>query len=292
VHFRPKGAPDPEHPDQPRAAGQRVDGRDLAAEWAAREGAAYVWSGDTLAALDLSRVRYLLGLFEPSHLRFEVDRPGDPGGEPSLSELTRAALAMLARAPQGFVLMVEGGRIDHGHHASNAYRALHDAREMARAVDVVLETVDPERTLILVTADHSHVFTIAGYPPRGNPILGQVDPAALLPAGMLAALPEVSRRPYTTLGYANGPGYLPELPDLRGVDTRATDYRQLAALPLPAETHAGEDVALYATGPGSELVHGVQEQTFVYYVMVEALRWQEERPAGLLRRIFGWLSPS
>jgi alkaline phosphatase len=55
------------------------------------------------------------------------------------------------------------------------------------------------------------------------------------------------------------------------VDTRAPDYRQAAAIPLHSETHGGEDVAVYATGPGADLVHGVQEQNYIYHVMAEAL---------------------
>ncbi len=283
--FLPKGSPDPEYPEDPRAVGQRLDRRNLASEWAGREGAAFVWSGDQLAALDLTGVRHLLGLFQPSHLRFEVERHADPGREPSLAEMVRAALGVLTRAPGGFVLLVEGGRIDHGHHGGNAYRALHETRALARAVEAALGMVAPD-TLLLVTADHSHAFTIAGYPPRGNPILGKVEPEEMLPSRALPSLPEAALRPYTTLGYANGPGYRAKLPDLHGVDTTVRDYRQLAAFPLPAETHGGEDVPLYASGPGAALVHGVQEQTFVYYVITEALGWNERGRRGSWRELW------
>ncbi|MFP5303733.1 alkaline phosphatase, partial [Cobetia sp. SIMBA_158] len=69
---------------------------------------------------------------------------------------------------------VEAGRIDHAHHAGNAYNALNDTIEFAKAVKAAMDSTNPEETLIVVTADHSHVFTIAGYPKRGNPILGKV----------------------------------------------------------------------------------------------------------------------
>ena len=48
------------------------------------------------------------------------------------------------------------------------------------------------------------------------------------------------------------------------------NYKQQAAVPLDSETHAGEDVALFARGPWAHLVHGVQEQTFVAHVMAFA----------------------
>ena len=75
----------------------------------------------------------------------------------------------------------------------------------------------------------------------------------------------------STLGYQNGPGYQDPLPDLTEVDTTAPDYRQIGAYPLSSETHGGEDVAAYATGPGADLVRGVMEQNLLYDVMRRAL---------------------
>lgn len=279
--------------------GRRTDGRDLTAEWTANySNAAYVWNAAQFDAVDADNVDHLLGLFESSHMEYEHDRPTDAGGEPSLSDMTAKALKVLKRKgkKEGFFLHVESGRIDHGHHAANAYRALTDAIEFARAVKTAMEMTDPEETLIIVTADHSHVFTIAGYPTRGNPILGKVvgNDSAGNPTGMFSL--DSLGLPYTTLTYANGPGYTgasevqPEgpksfphygggymgitlgRPDLTMVDTTAPDYLQEAAVPKGSETHAGEDVAIYAGGPGAYLFHGVQEQNVIYHIMKRATR--------------------
>jgi len=170
VHFRPSGSVDPEDPTRP---GERLDGRDLTEEWLdARKGSAYVWNREQLAGLDLSRIQHLLGLFEPLDMNWETDREQDRAGEPSLAEMTSAALEILSRNESGFFLMVEAGRIDHGHHVGNAERALSDTIALSDAVRVALEATNPAQTLIVVTADHSHTLTIAGYPKRGNPILG------------------------------------------------------------------------------------------------------------------------
>lgn len=80
--------------------------------------------------------------------------------------------------------------------------ALADTIEFANAVQAAYEATDPEETLILVTADHGHVFTIAGYPKRANPILGKV-----VPVGSTDAVEASDGMPYTTLGYMNGLGY-------------------------------------------------------------------------------------
>lgn len=104
-------------------------------------------------------------------------------------------------------------------------------------------------------------------------------------------------RPYTTLGYGNGPGHVaasdkqpagpkryPHFPtsvgaagarpDLADVDTASPSYLQESAVPMTSETHSGEDVPLYAGGAGAHLFHGVQEQSFVYHAIVAALGWE------------------
>ena len=57
------------------------------------------------------------------------------------------------------------------------------------------------------------------------------------------------------------------------VDTTAPDYLQESAIPTTAETHGGEDVPVYARGPGSEQVHGVIEQNRIYFIMKDAYGW-------------------
>jgi alkaline phosphatase len=292
--FLPRTVHDPEYSDK---TGGRHDGRDLTREWLARRPkSAYVWNKAQLDAIDAKQVKHVLGLFQPSHMQYEHDRGKDGAGEPSLSEMTGKALDILSQNQKGYFLMVEGGRIDHAHHAGNAYRALTDTIEFARAVKLAMERTDAHETLIIVTADHSHTFTISGYPKRGNPILGKVVEAGH-PTKEYAQ--DALGLPYTTLGYANGPGYTgqsvaqPEgpkkfphhgpgyhgigngRPDLTGVDTTAADYMQESITPTESETHGGEDVAIYARGPQAHLIRGVMEQNVIYHVMAEALGMQE-----------------
>lgn len=290
--FLPRKAADPEYP---HLFGARLDGRDLTAEWLKRPGAAYVWNREQFAAVDPERSRRLLGLFEPSHMQYESDRSADLAGEPSLSEMTAKAIDVLARNDKGFFLMVEGGRIDHAHHAGNAYRALTDTIEFSSAVAVALKKTRRKETLLIVTADHSHVFTMAGYPTRGNPILGKVVGNDEHGARKSAPTKDALGLPYATLGYANGPGYAgasrdqaegpkryPHAghgfqpardgrPDLSDMDTTDPNHLQECAVPLASETHGGEDVPLYADGPQAHLFRGVLEQNVVFYIMVEAL---------------------
>ncbi len=284
-YFLPETAADPE--DHTRK-GLRRDGRNLVNEWlASRGGAAYAWNKSQLDALDLVDTRHLLGLFAPSHMHYEADRDRDTAGEPSLTEMTRAAIEILQQNKRGYFLMVEAARIDHAHHAGNAYRALTDTIELSNAVAAARAMTSTRDTLIIVTADHSQVFTLAGYPTRGNPILGKVvsndkhgEPKA---KAELAA----DGRPYTTLGYQNGPGFAfdealiqtdkrrkPDAGrghDLTDVDTTDRRFHQQSLVPLKSETHGGEDVAVYADGPGAYLLHGVIEQNVIYHIMREAM---------------------
>jgi alkaline phosphatase len=279
--------------------GQRKDSRNLIAEWISA-GGIYVMDQSSFDQLDDQDGRNILGLFNASHMRYESDRANDPAGEPSLTEMTLKAIDILEEDEDGYFLVVEAGRIDHAHHNNNAFNALNETIELSRAVAAALNESDIEETLIIVTADHSHVMTMAGYPTRGNPILGKVitNDEAGNPLNTFAL--DSQEQPYTTLNYINGRGFAdlgsrtdgsyprleldegeepPTLPgrvNINGIDTQAAGYHQEAFIPLYAgETHSGEDVPIYAIGPGSHLLSGSIEQQVIFHVMNHAGKLQE-----------------
>ncbi|MEP3422373.1 MAG: alkaline phosphatase [Erythrobacter sp.] len=250
--------------------GRREQGdANLPADWVRRTGGTYVTNNAELNAAPMDAP--VLGLFTPSHMTFTAQRE-EGSTEPTLTEMTQQAIARLSSDPDGFYLMVEAGRIDHGHHAGQAGLALEDTVEFARAIQYAIDNTDPSETLIMVTADHSHVFTIAGYPRRGNDILGLVVPPSGDISNTEEPTPANDGRPYTTLGYANGPGSIAGEAERPTPDT-GVEARQQSTVPLYSETHAGEDVALYAQGPGAEEARGVIEQNVIYDIIRKAFGW-------------------
>lgn len=234
---------------------------DLVDEWLRRKqeenvSHSYVWNNEGFNAINPQTTDYVLGLFESSHMQYEYQRDTGPNGEPSLAEMTQKAIEILGRNDKGFFLLVEGGRIDHGHHASQAAVALSETVMFDKAVQVAKEITNDDDTLLVVTADHSHAFMMAGYPSRGNDILGVVDT-------------EIGEddMPYTTLTYGNGPQ---QRRNLTGIDTTAFTFRQSGVVPLGSETHAGEDVPVYASGPMSHLFVGTHEQNYITHVLAYA----------------------
>lgn len=260
-YMYPNGTPDVEYPQDPKANGTRLDGQDLVQLWQKKKPSAkvsrYVWSRTQLMGIDPGAVDYLMGLFEPDDLQYELRR--NTATDPALSEMVAVAIRILQKNPKGFFLLVEGGRIDQGHHAGQARLALHEVVEMDRAVGLAGTLTSEDDTLTVVTADHSHVFTHGGYPPRGNPILG-----------LAPGQSDVDGMPYTSILYGNGPGFRIDRgkrENITGVDTEDAEYLAQAAVPLTSETHGGEDVAIFAKGPMAHLLHGVVEQSYIPYAM-------------------------
>ncbi|MEM9055834.1 MAG: alkaline phosphatase [Pseudomonadota bacterium] len=253
---------------------------ELIATWLlAADDRRFVSTADRLASLTPGGP--VLGLFSPSHLTYVAERT-DTTTEPTLAQMTATAIDLLSANDDGYFLLVEGGRIDHGHHAGKPGYALVEAQAFNRAVEAALERIDLADTLVIVTADHSHVFTLGGYPTRGNPILGLVVNNDA--SGEPRSTPDLAGdgSPYTSVAYANGPGAVgttPRPPPDTSIGAVAqalipTQYVSSSGQAYLTETHAGEDVAVYATGPGAERVRGVLEQNRLYHVMRDAFGWR------------------
>jgi alkaline phosphatase len=121
---------------------------------------------------------------------------------------------------------------------------------------------------------------MAGYPPRGNDILGALRPieggegrTATDAAGNVL---DQRGFPVQTLGYANGPVEVRVGARLLSSAKAPTDpdFLQHKTFLFGAETHGGEDVALYAAGPGSALVSGTIEQNSIFHLIAHALGWR------------------
>ena len=183
--------------DEENSIGKRKDERNLIHEWSTTRGTnkvQYVWNRNDLNNVQAD-TEYLLGLFESNHCRYHLDAADE---DPSLLEMTEAAIKILSKGSDGYFLFVEGGRIDHAHHDTQAQKALDEAVELSKAVQRARELTSREDTLIIVTSDHAHTMTVSGYSERGNDIFGVAGKGD-------------DELPYTTLSYANGPSYRKEV---------------------------------------------------------------------------------
>ncbi|KAM0735547.1 Alkaline phosphatase 4 [Formica fusca] len=246
---------------------QRSDGRNLIKEWQANhaKGRA-VNNTQDLMSIDINNTSHILGVFSPNHMPYHAVKRAET---PSLVNMTTQAIKLLKKNKNGFLLMVESGKIDIAHHSNWAQLALRELYELEEAVKAALRFVNLEETLIIVTADHSHSFTLNGYPVRGNDILGFANKS--------------NQQPYETLSYANGPGFFyHRRNDSNNVNetwrnvaidsTRSNDpfYMHFAGRYLKDESHGGEDVGVYAIGPYAHLFRGTFEQNYIAHAVAYA----------------------
>lgn len=245
--------------------GKRLDGRDLIAEWKAK-GGTYVDTGTALAAIPKT-TRKLLGLFAPGNMMRETTRQATETDAPRLVAMTTKAIEILSQEKNGYFLVVEGGLIDKAHHINLAHEALNETVELSQAVAAAVAMTDPKDTLIIVTADHSHGLTLNGGA-RNTPVLG------LLPGNEDDPAMAMDGKPVPILMYSTGPAGPAAgetRPDLSGVDMTDPDLRMPAAVLLGSAAHTGEDIAAFATGPGAEQLHGLQDHPAVFGIMRQAL---------------------
>jgi alkaline phosphatase len=245
--FIPRTSKEPES----GSAGARKDERNLLDE-AEKKNYRYIARSSEFEALQAEveagkDVGKILGLFSPGMMAYELDRDKDLWGEPSLEEMTRLAIDILKKNPNGFFLMVEGGRIDHAGHSNLAKHAVNETLEFDRSVKAGLDLTDKTDTLIVVTADHETAgMAINGYAAidvGGDAMFSQ-------PAG-----PGGDH----IVTFATGPGGKRESEEDKAHDD--STYRQPAAVSLSSAAHTGADVMAYSSGPGSERFCGTLNNT-------------------------------
>jgi alkaline phosphatase len=249
----------------------------------------------------------LLGLFHPGNLDGALDRLVLKKGsvtafpdQPDLADQTRAAIDILSRKPDGFVLMVESGLIDKYSHVLDWERAVYDTIMLDNAVaGAKAFAAGRDDTLIVVVGDHTHPVSIIGTYDDERPgerlrdKLGIYDQAKFpnYPKADAAGYPgsvDVSRRlAFVFAGFpdhcASGKPYLggpfkpAEEKDKQAVANEVyctpQAMRMQGNLPFtqPQGVHSADDVVLTAMGPGAEQFRGRIDNTRVFHVMATAL---------------------
>ncbi|CAL4116224.1 unnamed protein product, partial [Meganyctiphanes norvegica] len=240
--------------------GYRHDGKNLINSWLEDKtsrgaSAAYVWNREDLLTTNMNDTDYLMGLFAHSHMDYLVER--DSTMDPSLPEMTRAAIQVLRKDDNGYFLFVEGNFVDDYFSKNHSIKLRAKSLRKKKSLDIMQSEIR-EDTLILVTADHAHSMTVNGYPARHTDILGYGDTS------------NEDDLPYTTLLYGNGPGYIEKRYDISNDDFHDVDYRQNSAVPYSTSAHAGDDIGLWAVGPHAHLFTGVYEQNYIPHALAYA----------------------
>jgi len=317
VSFLPKSAPltIPLRPED--AFKRRTDERNVINEFAERGYTVVRNAAELKAAAEQKQTRKVLGLFHEGNLDGALDRHVLHQGtekqfpdQPDLTQMTRDAINVLSRDPDGFVLMVEAGQIDKFSHRLDGERSVYDTIMLSNAVKVAADwAANRDDTLIIVTPDHTHPMSLVGdinentvsddgresvstYAKAKYPTYPKPDDEGY-PQTVLASR-------HLNIVYGSHPDYYETyLPKLNGAfeptvctkkdpkdDSRCLTYSanpkyehegraQLREGNLPRSessgVHAVDDGVLSATGPGADAFHGFMDNTEVFKAMVQAL---------------------
>ena len=215
---------------------KRSDDRNLIKEFISK-GYVYVYNGTGFQSLTGNKTSKLIGLFENSHMQYELQRLDSSDKDPSVEEMTTKAIEILSRNDKGFFLMVEGGRIDHACHERSLDNTTMDTLAFDQAVKAALDfAAKNNETLVIVTADHE----------CGGLVL-QPENLESYEAGGL--------NPYFASGIArtSGPRY---------------DF----LTEMVEATHTAVDVPIMASGPGAGKVsQGRMDNTGVFVLIKKVL---------------------
>lgn len=264
---------------QTEKGSKRKDDRNLIQELKDK---GYSYASDRAGLMAAEGANKLLGLFGSSHVVWELDR--DPEKVPSLVEMTDSALQMLSKDPDGFFLMVEGGRIDHASHAWDGSGVIAETIAFDNAVEAAINFANNKgNTLVIVTADHDNAGLRLARGDLGvNPWVLNNTKISYEKYGSLLKGTDGSEAAIREL-VANQSGIFDLTSDevkaiqdaikLKPGDAGYGEYAltdpimevisKRAAISWTTHEHEGSMVPLLADGPSAALFGGVRDNTYV-----------------------------
>ena len=268
-------------------AAHREDQRDLYGEFA-QKGYKVVRKKNDL--MQFNGNEKLLGIFYDGHVPYTLDHINTEEYQrdiPTLAEMTGTAINRLSKNTNGFILQVEGGRVDHAAHGNDAAGLIYDQIAFDDAIGKVMEFAENrDDTLVIITTDHGNanpglnsggdtrLDLIAEFRHTNNWYLSQLDENSSIShireLVEYATKIEIRREEAEILSKSFAGEYEPLY---RGMSRTSSIMGQIMANYLRfnwvGRTHTSDYVELAAFGPGSDRIKPFMLNTEMFYLMVE-----------------------
>jgi len=231
---------------------------------------------DKQSLTNVKKTDKLIGLFAEDSLAPELDR--GTTDEPSLQEMTSAAIDVLSNDKDGFFLMVEGSQIDWAGHANDAAWAMKDTEAFESAVEAALDFAKKDKkTLVVIAGDHdTGGMSVGGYGGSGAnlEILKDVTATGNFMASQLNE--ERSNSQEIVLKYTGITLSETEVTQIKQAKDPAFEINSLiskhAFVGWTHTGHTGTDIPVYAYGPQAHKFAGLIENTDFPELMAEAMK--------------------
>ena len=271
----------------------RKDKKDMYAAFAAK---GYQVAKTRLEMMNASNEKPILGVFDEDALPYTIDRNSDEKLKetiPTLAEMAQKAIDRMKNHPNGFVLQVEGGKVDWAAHANDIGGLIYDQVAFDEAVKVAIDFAEKDKnTLVIITTDHGNANpgviygknandnfdSIQNYKHTNEWILNNIHPTS--------TLSQVKE----TIEFANGSTLSDEdaktvLSYYDGLHKEEGGLYNYKKLPYKAFSemqqksnsvgwismdHSADYVELAVFGPGSQLLKPFIKNTDLHYLMLQA----------------------
>ena len=271
---------------------KRKDKRDLTADFAAK-GYQVVRNKTDIETLKPNVP--VLGLFGDNGMEYDIDRQNDSElikTVPTLAQMTTAAIKQLDNK-NGFVMQIEGGKVDWAAHANDIAGLIHDQLAFDDALKVALDFAEKDKnTLVIVTTDHGNANPGSMYGKDVNKRFDSIQNYKKTNEWLLNKVTKdtTSSQLQELVDYANGFKLTDEesakiLSYYNGLAKPEEGLYNYKNVPLEyyseiqkkhnavgwiSTEHTGDYVELAAYGPGSELLKPFCKNTDLHYLMLQA----------------------
>lgn len=237
----------------------------------------------------------LLGVFAGNGLPYAIDRLQDENliqSTPTLAEMTQKAIDNLKDHKNGFVIQVEGGKVDWAAHANDIAGLIYEQISFDEVIKVAIDFAEKDKeTLVIITTDHGNANpgilygkdanknfdSLQNYKHTNEWILNSFNANTTVSQvretmQMATGTPMNEENAKTILGYYTGIQKEDGLYNYKKIpfEALAQMQKKTTSVGWISMDHTADFVELAAFGPGSELLKPFVKNTDLHYLMLQA----------------------